>query len=245
MFKTWNQKIACLALLACALPQTAQAGEWAEFSTQENGDSFIDLQHMCRNQGKYSPYVYYSTAVRNQVYVGFFMAFYDGLDTYLDLSDVGNALQTRISYLNNIYAFSPSSRLYLGIMGEYFSYTDKVVKYYRSNIGLHAGFETDISSKSFAFFAEAGPAMQLRSMTIQGPSEAGNASDAAMGYYLNGGLRYSYYISDVTAVSARFGWSFESGKKMPISIVKPNGTTDEKDINGVVNGPFLDLGVSF
>lgn len=245
MLKVLNPKVVYVALLACALPLPAIAGEWAEFSTQEAGDSFIDLQHMCRNQGKYSPYVYYSTAVSNQVYFGFFLGFFDGLDAYLNLANSTDALQYRLTYNNNLHAFSPYTRFYLGIQGEYFGYTDQVAKHYRSNIGVHAGIETDFYQKILILFAEAGPAMQLRTMTIQGVSDTGHASDGGMGYYLNAGVRYSYYISDVTSVALRLGWSIESGKKMPITIVKSGGRTDEKDINGMVNGPFLDLGITF
>lgn len=234
------------------ISKLAFADEIEDYNLQNNDNETVDLQHMCRDQSKYSPYILYSTAIKNSLYVGTSLLFYKSNSSDYIGNNVLNNLNYRLVFNHNAYNFGKNSRLYLGTMGAFSSINHDIdsqdnVKYTRMDVGFHLGLEGDIYKKYFSIFVDAGPAVQSRNMQITNSStgQISQAQGITFGYYSDAGFKISIFNAPDSAISIRAGVNIQGGNSKTLDNIYYQGNSSSIDLNSFAWGPFVDLGYSF
>ena len=234
------------------LSKISFADEIEDYNVQNDDNKIIDLQHMCREQSKYSPYVLYSTSIKNSFYVGTMIPIYkSNMIDYVGKNVVNN-FNYRLTFNHNAYNFGRNSRLYIGTMGDFSSVSydldsQNSVKYSRIDVGVHLGLEGDIYKKYFSIFIDAGPAVQSRNMQITNSStgQISQSQGITFGYYSDLGFKISIFTAQDSALSMRMGLNMQGGMSKNLDNIYYQANSSSVNLNSFVFGPFLDLGYAF
>ncbi len=239
-------------ILILIFSKVSFAYEIEDYNIQNDENKIIDLQHMCREKEKYSPYISYSTAIKNSLYFGVTVPMYKNeLEYYLG-KNAANNFNYQLKLNHNAYEFGRNSRLYIGTMGGVSSVYNDIdskneVKYSRMDVGFHIGLEGDIYKKYFSIFMDAGPAVQSRSMQITNSStgQMSQTQGIMLGYYSDLGFKTSIFNEQDSALSIRTGLNIQGGMSKNLDNIYYQANSSSINLNAFVWGPFIDLGYAF